>query len=117
MIGVVFVRKLREGKSYSDFREAWFPDVGFGVPARVISGAGVLDPSEIATVGFLDVAADQLGELGERLTAAEAARHDRIHAVIESTEIRVFFEVEGDDDFAAAPQPVAPDARGYPWSG
>jgi hypothetical protein len=38
MLGVVFVRKLREGMTYDDFREAWFPDVGFGVPARVISG-------------------------------------------------------------------------------
>ena len=59
MIGVVFVRRLREGKSYDDFRAAW--------------------------------------------------------AVIESTEVRTFFVVDGDHDFQAAPHPVAGSAKGYPW--
>ena len=69
MIGVVFVRRLREGKTYDDFRAAWYPDEGFGVPARVL----------------------------------------------ESTEVRTFFVVDGDHDFSAAPHPVADDAKGYPW--
>ncbi len=115
MLGVVFVRTLREGKTYADFREAWFPEVGFGVPARVVSGGGVLDPREVVTVGFVDAEPDALADLGERLSQAEAARHDKIADVIESTEIRTFFTVDGDHDFAGAPRPVADADRGYPW--
>jgi hypothetical protein len=44
VIGAVFVRRLREGKTYADFVEAWYPDTGFGVPARILSGPGVADP-------------------------------------------------------------------------
>ena len=47
MLGVVFVRRLREGKTYADFVDAWYPDSGFGVPARILSGPGVADPREV----------------------------------------------------------------------
>jgi hypothetical protein len=116
MIGVVFVRRLREGKTYADFVEAWYPDTGFGVPARILSGPGVTDSREVVTVGFVDVEPDALEHLGERVAAAEQTRHDRIDAVIESTEVRTFFVVEGDHDFSAAPTPLPADRRGFPWS-
>ena len=115
MIGVVFVRRLREGKTYDDFVEAWYPDTGFGVPARILSGPGVVDGREVVTVGFVDVEPDALEHLGERVAAAEAARHDRIGAVIESTELRTFFVVDGDHDFSAAPTPLPPERQGHPW--
>jgi hypothetical protein len=115
VIGVVFVRRLREGKTYADFVEAWYPDTGFGVPARVLTGPGVVDPREILTVGFLDVEADDLEQLGARVQAAEATRHERIDAVIESTELRTFFVVEGDHDFSGSPAPLPDDRRGFPW--
>jgi hypothetical protein len=50
------------------------------------------------------------------VAAAEQTRHDRIDAVIESTEVRTFFVVEGDHDFSAAPTPLPADRRGFPWS-
>ena len=116
MIGVVFVRRLREGKTYADFVEAWYPDSGFGVPARILSGPGVADALEVVTVGFVDVEPDDLEHVGERVLAAEQTRHDRIDAVIESTELRTFFVVEGDHDFNNAPAPLSPDRQGFPWS-
>jgi hypothetical protein len=33
----VLTRRLREGKSYEDFREAGLPEQGFGFPTRVVS--------------------------------------------------------------------------------
>src|SRR5262249_46835776 len=84
MIGVVFVRRLREGKTYDDFRAAWYPDEGFGVPARVLAGATLDDPRTIVTVGFVDADPADLEDLGARISANEATRHDRIDAVIES---------------------------------
>ncbi|HEY2217055.1 MAG TPA: hypothetical protein VGH21_06140 [Solirubrobacteraceae bacterium] len=32
MIVSVLIRRLREGKTYADFRAAWLPEKGFGVP-------------------------------------------------------------------------------------
>ena len=115
MLGVVFVRRLREGKTYADFVDAWYPDSGFGVPARILSGPGVADAREVVTVGFVDVTLDDLEHLGERVLAAEQTRHDRIDAAIESTELRKFFVVEGDHDFSDAPTPLPPDRQGFPW--
>jgi hypothetical protein len=115
VIGVVFVRKLRPGKTSADFEAAWFPEVGFGVPARVISGPGVMDPTEVVTVGFVDADPSELEQMGERVAAAEAARHAKIDAVIESTELRTFFVVEGDHDFSAAPVALPEEARGFPF--
>jgi hypothetical protein len=115
MLGIVLARKLREGKTYEDFRAAWFPDTGYGTPARVLSGAGILDQREIVTVGFVDANAEDLVDLEDRLAAAEIDRHHRIAEVCESTEIRLIFEITDDDDFEADPSPTMPGIRGYPW--
>jgi len=116
VLGVVFVRRLREGRTYADFVDAWYPDTGFGVPARILSGPGVADAREVVTVGFVDVDPADLEHLGARVLEAEQARHDRIEAVIESTELRTFFVVEGDHDFSGAPAPLPPDRKGFPWA-
>ena len=69
-------RKLREGKTYEDFRAAWFPEVGYGTSARVLAGASILDQREIVTMGFVDANAEDLGaDLEERLAAAEIDRN------------------------------------------
>ena len=115
MLGIVLARKLREGKTYEDFRAAWFPEVGYGTSARVLAGASILDQREIVTVGFVDANAEDLADLEERLAAAEIDRHDRITEVCESTEIRLIFEIADDDDFKADPGPTLPTIRGYPW--
>ena len=115
MLGIVLARKLREGKTYEDFRAAWFPEIGYGTPARVISGAGILDKREIVTVGFVDTNTEDLADLEDRLAAAEIDRHDRIAEVCESTEIRLVFEIADDDDFEADPGPTPSGVRGYPW--
>jgi hypothetical protein len=116
MLGVVFVRRLREGKTYADFVDAWYPATGFGVPARILSGPGLVDQREVVTIGFVDVQPDDLEQLGQRVLAAEATRHERIDAVIESTELRTFFAVDGDHDFSAAPAPLPADRQGFPWT-
>ena len=51
----VLVRRLREGKTYQDFREAWLPEQGFGFPTRVVSAQGVEDEHEIITIGFSEL--------------------------------------------------------------
>ncbi len=36
--------------------------------------------------------------------------------MIESTELRTFFTVDGDHDFSDAPAPLPPERQGFPWT-
>jgi hypothetical protein len=99
----VFARRLREGKTYEDFLEAWYPDKGFGIDTRgPITGRGLEDEREILTVAFMDLPdRAALAEAGERIAAQEAIRHDRLDAVIESTELRQIYEQLDEFDFSS----------------
>jgi hypothetical protein len=96
----VFVRRLREGKTYDDFREAWMAEKGFGVPTRVVTGQRLDDDREIITIGFVDVDPDDLQAGFERVADQEQARHDRIDEVIEPNTTRVFYAQVADDDLS-----------------
>lgn len=108
----VFVRRLREGKTYDDFKAAWYPDVGFGVPTRVINGVRLDDPREVLSIGFVDPAGQSLEEIGARIGAAEAKRHDAIDHVLESTELRAVYALVDDQDFSDAPHPFSDNPPG-----
>ena len=112
MIVSVIVRRLRDGSSFEDFRRAWYPDQGFGVPSRVLNAIRVDDPREILSVAFLDVAPDDLGDLAADIAAAEAKRHYRIEGVIEATELRAIYEIVDDENFTDEPHPFGPGAPG-----
>ena len=108
MIMSVFVRRLREGATYEDFRAAWYPDKGFGVRARVLNGVGLADPRDILSIGFVDVAKESMGTALADVAAQERTRHDRIEALLDGTAVRAMFELVDDQDFSAAPRPFAP---------
>lgn len=102
MFIAVFVRRLREGKTYEDFLEAWYPDKGFGVGGRgPITARSLEDEREILTVGFVDLPnRESLEEAMPRIAQQEATRHDRIDAVIESTTLRALYEQLDEFDFS-----------------
>lgn len=100
MILAVLVRRLKEGATYEEFRQAWFPDEPFGMPVRVINARRLDDEREILSVGFADLPADQVDAALKRLADHEARRHDRIAHVIESTVLRGIYNVEDDDHFS-----------------
>ena len=100
MVLAVLVRRLREGKTYADFREAWKADKGFGVPTRVVSGQRLDDDREIITIGFVDVAPELLEAGFARVADQEQVRHDRIDAVVEPEMTRAFYQQVGDDDLS-----------------
>ena len=100
MVLAVFVRRLREGKTYADFREAWMADRGFGVPTRVVSGQRLDDEREIITIGFVDVGPEDIRAGFERVTEQEQVRHGRIDAVVEPGMTRTFYLQVGDDDLS-----------------
>jgi hypothetical protein len=102
MLVAVFRRRLKEGKTYQDFQEAWFPKEGFsahfGVPGRIVNARRLDDEREILSVGFLDIPLDAVGSVLERVAGGEGRRHQRIADVIESTELRAFYEVVFDEE-------------------
>lgn len=105
MIISVLTRRLREGKTYADFRAAWKPDKGFGVRTRVVTGQGLEDPREIVTVGFSDLGPEDVPGFLARVGPQEKARHERIERVIEPEMTRSFYVQVADDDLTDGPPP------------
>jgi hypothetical protein len=105
MVIAVLTRRLREGKTYADFRAAWKPDTGFGVPTRVVSAQGVEDPREIVTIGFTDIELEDVPAFLERVGPGEQARHDRLEDVVEPEMTRGFYVQVADDDLTHVPPP------------
>lgn len=97
----VLVRRLREGKTYDDFVRARYPDKGFGFPGRgPLLAVNIEDEREILAVGFIDLPTrEQVTEALTRVAAQEAARHERIAEVIESTTVRGIYQVKDAFDF------------------
>jgi hypothetical protein len=99
----LLIRRLREGKTYEDFREAWLPDQGFGFPTRVVSAQRVDDDREVITIGFSEVDEAEAEAQLQRIGPQEQRRHDRIDAVIQPEMTRRFYVQVAEDDFTDAP--------------
>jgi hypothetical protein len=123
MIVSILVRRLRDGKTYEDFREAWLPEKGFGWPTRVVTAQRMDDPREIVTIGFsdispeegeallaqvgLDSSGEKRGDTEERkpddehlgeVADEQLARRSRISEVIEPEMTRAFYVQVAEDD-------------------
>jgi hypothetical protein len=101
MFIAVVGRRLRTGVTVDDFVRAWYPDRGFGVPGRgPILASDVADEREILTLAIVDLPdRAALGEAMERLAVQEAARHDRIEPLVESSRVHALYEVLAEYDF------------------
>jgi hypothetical protein len=106
MIVSVFVRRLKEGCTTEDFVKEWEADQGFGVPTRVFNAQSLDDPSDVISIGFVAVTVDELKQGLAASAAPEAARHDRISTVIESTQLRCMYEVKTEHDFTLEPNEI-----------
>jgi hypothetical protein len=114
-------RRLRPGVSADDFLRAWYPDRGFGVPGRgPILARDVADDREILTMAIVDLPdRASLAEAMERVAAREAARHDRIDALVESSRVHALYEVLAEYDFYSdetveAGRPASTGGHGEP---
>ncbi len=96
----VLVRRLQEGKTYEDFREAWLPDQGFGFPTRVISAIRADDEREVITLGFSEIDEAEAQAQLARIAPQEQRRHDRIDDIVEPGMTRHFYVKVAEDDFS-----------------
>jgi hypothetical protein len=103
----VFVRRLREGRTFADFIEEWEADQGFGVPTRVFNAQSLDDPRDVISIGFVAIEPAALDAGLASVARPEAVRHERIDTVVESTTLRCIFEVRAEHDFTSAPREIA----------
>jgi hypothetical protein len=96
----VLVRRLQEGKTYEDFREAWLPEQGFGFPTRVISAIRADDEREVITIGFSEIEASEAEAQLARVAPQEQRRRDRIDDLVEPEMTRRFYVQVAEDDFS-----------------
>jgi hypothetical protein len=74
----LLTRRLRDGKTYEDFREAWLPEQGFGFPTRVVSAQSVEDDREVITIGFSELDEAEAEAQLQRIGPDQQRRHDKI---------------------------------------
>jgi hypothetical protein len=101
MFMTILTRRLRDGKTYEDFRKAWYHTVGFGVPVKLYSAINVYDQREIVVValGRIEQGQDPLKAL--RVDIEERLGHP-LEEVIEPEIGRRFGIVVSEDDFSPA---------------
>lgn len=99
MIAVAILRRrLREGRTYDDFREAWYHGVGFGTPNRMLTALNVADPREVIVIALTETSP----ESAARLLGADAAERSAspLDEVIEPAIDRTFGILVAEDDFS-----------------
>jgi hypothetical protein len=91
MLHAVFVRTLRPGVTYEQFRDAWLPERVEGrYPARTSVGRNVSNDRQVITILELDVAADEFAAVAGSLTRPDAAA--RLEEIVATTELAGVWE-------------------------
>lgn len=94
-------RRLREGKSYEDFRKVWFHEDGFNAPNRMFSMLNISDPREVIVISLTAV---KSAEDGARLISIDQQQRGAspLDAIIEPAVDRTFAILVAEDDFSTS---------------
>lgn len=95
----ILKRRLKDGKTYDDFRRAWYHTVGFGSGNRMLTAINVANPREIIVIGLTETSIDQLRQL-IAIDAAERSANP-LDDVIEPEIDRTFGILVAEDDFSS----------------
>jgi len=99
MIQVAIVkRRLREGKTYEDFRRAWYHTVGFGTTNKMLTVLNVADPREVIVIGLTETTIEQARDL--IAIDAKERKENPLNDVIEPEIDRTFGILIAEDDFS-----------------
>jgi len=94
-------RRLKEGKTYEDFRRAWYHTAGFGTVSTLYTVINAFDPREIIVIGFVEIGSATDPRSLLRIDVKERLEHP-LAAVIEPEIGREFGLLVSEDDFSAA---------------
>jgi len=95
----ILTRRLKEGKTYEDFRKAWYHTVGFSTGNKMFSVINAFDPKEIIVIGMTEFDLDTL-MAGLKIDVKERLDHS-LDEVIEPSIGRTFGIMVSEDDFSA----------------
>ncbi|PWR71474.1 hypothetical protein [Methanospirillum lacunae] len=98
-MGAIVTRRLREGKTYEDFRKRWFHTTGFASENRMFSLINIEDPREIIVIGLTE---SSMEDLLEKLRIDVKERLENpLDEVIEPEIGRTFGVMVSEDDFSS----------------
>ncbi|MDY6795484.1 MAG: ROK family protein [Actinomycetota bacterium] len=113
--GVAMIsRTLREGKTFDDYRKAWYHTHGFGVPAKMLTVVNLHNPREIISIGIMEL--EDISQLQSALHIdIEERLANPLDEVVEDTIVRKFGILVSEDDFSMAgkipPKPLTIDGE------
>lgn len=102
MMSVAIVkRRLKEGKTYDDFRKAWYHTTGFGTKNKMFTLINAFDEREIIVIGFTELPTEAEDILeGLRIDVKERLDNP-LDDIIEPEIQRDFGILVSEDDFSA----------------
>jgi hypothetical protein len=99
LVVAILKRRLRQGKTYQDFRKAWYHTVGYGTDMKMYSAINAFDPQEIIVIGMGEIKPGQDPVKMLQIEVKERLDHP-LEAVIEPEIDRTFGIVVSEDDFS-----------------
>ncbi|MBN2167768.1 MAG: ROK family protein [Actinobacteria bacterium] len=115
----IITRTLREGKTFDDYRKAWYHTHGFGVPTEMLTVVNLFNPREILSIGIMEL--DNIEELPAALHIdIEERLANPLDEVVEDDIVRQFGIIASEDDFSAVgaiePKPMTIDGEEVDYS-
>jgi len=91
MLRAVFVRTLRPGVTYEQFKRAWVPErIDGRYPARASVARNVADDRQVITILELDMSLAEFQDQRASLTRPDAL--DRLAEIVQTTELEGLYE-------------------------
>ena len=112
-------RRLREGKTFDDYRRAWFHTTGFGAPMTMYTVVNAFDPRELISVAVGGGGGGSFAEMKSKMKSildidVKERNASPLDDIVEETIVRHFGLVIAEDDFSTAGhlEYVAPSVDG-----
>jgi hypothetical protein len=97
----IITRTLREGKTFDDYRKAWYHTQGFGVPTKMLTVVDLHNPRQIISIGIMEI--DDIEQLPSILQIDIKERlANPLDEVVEDEIVRQFGIIASEDDFSMA---------------
>lgn len=102
MMSVAIVkRRLKEGKTYEDFRKAWYHTTGFGTKNKMYTLVNAFDEREIIVIGFTEIPTEKEDILNGLRIDVKERLDNPLDDIIEPEIERDFGILISEDDFSA----------------
>jgi hypothetical protein len=95
----IITRRLKDGKTYEDFRKAWYHTIGFGTANKMYTIVNGLDPRGIIVIGFTETSMEQVRALAD--IDIRERRSNPLDEVIEPEIGRTYGILVAEDDFSS----------------